>query len=138
MLNQLISFSIIVLQAPAMERAHEEPATPLLSGPFFLGLVLGIVIGVLAALVFKKSGGKVESAPKFVPDSNPSPPKPIEQTVKSVGQQIRRCPKCDSTYTDESLLYCVSDGTTLVYIGNRPQAPDPNATVLYPHTRKTD
>ena len=137
MLNHLVSFSILIAQAPARQ-PELESASPLLSGPFVLGLVLGIVIGALAALVFKMSRNKGESAQSFVSAANPQPPKPIEQTAKSAGPQIRRCPKCNSTYTDESLLYCVSDGTALVAAGERAQPYDPNATVLYPQARKTD
>ena len=121
MLNHLVSFQIFLAQAPA--HTPEEPAaSPLLSGPFFLGLVLGIVIGALAALVIKLSRNKVETRQSPPPAARP--------------KQIRRCPKCNSTYTDESLLYCVSDGTALVAVGG--QAADPNATIAYPQARQTD
>lgn len=138
MLNHLVSFSILIVQGPAHVPEPEPASSPLLSGPFVLGLVLGIVIGALAALLFKASRNKGGSAQSFAPASNSQPPKAIEQTVKSAGQQIKRCPTCHSTYTDESLAYCVSDGATLVVIGNRPPAKDPSATVLYPHARQTD
>ena len=125
MLNHLVSFSIFLAQG-------QGPSdSPLLSGPFVLGLVLGIVIGMLAAMVIKLSRNKAEPAP------GPSLPKPTEQAVKSAApSRIRRCPKCNSTYTDESLLYCVSDGTELVAAGG--QNSDPNATLLYPQARRTD
>ncbi len=130
MLNHLVSFSIFLAQAPA--HTPEEPsASPLISGPFFLGLVLGIIIGALATLVIKLSRNKPEPAP------SPSPPRPTEPAVKSAApSRIRRCPKCNSSYTDESLLYCVSDGTELVAAGG--QTSDPNATMLYPQARRTD
>jgi hypothetical protein len=137
MLNLLVSFSILIAQEP-IHRAEPESASPLLSGPFVLGLVLGIIIGALAALVFKMSKNKGERAQNFVPPDNPRPSKPAEQAPKSAGQQIRHCPKCNSTYTDESLLYCVSDGTALVAAGGKAQPTDPNATVLYPQPRRTD
>lgn len=136
MLNQLVSFSVLLAQAPA-HTPELEPASPLLSGPFFLGLVLGIVIGALATLVIKLSRNKPEAPQSLAPPANPLPPKPAVQTVKSAPPgQIRRCPKCNSTYTDESLLYCVSDGTELVAAGGRTS--DPQATVLYPQARQTD
>ncbi|HKQ51244.1 MAG TPA: hypothetical protein VJT74_02675 [Pyrinomonadaceae bacterium] len=121
MLTQLVSLSIFLAQEAA--RTPEEPASsPLLSGPFFLGLVLGIVIGALATLVIKLSRNK--AAPVHSPQPAAKP------------KHIRRCPKCNSTYTDESLLYCVSDGTALVAAGG--QAADPNATIAYPQARRTD
>lgn len=138
MQNHLVSFSILIAQGVAHGPEPESTSPSILSGPFILGLVLGIVIGALAALVFKMSRNKGESARSFVPVANPSPPKAIEQTVKSAGQQIKSCPTCHSTYTDESLAYCVSDGATLVVIGHRPPTNDPNPTVLYPPARQTD
>jgi hypothetical protein len=33
---------------------------------------------------------------------------------------MKRCPKCNSTYTDESLSYCLADGTQLVDSGTEP------------------
>ncbi|HWT03363.1 MAG TPA: hypothetical protein VN256_24150 [Pyrinomonadaceae bacterium] len=138
MLNQMVSFSLLILQAPAREPTPESASSPLLSGPFVLGLVLGIVIGALAALVFKMSRSKAESAQTFSSATNSPAQKSVSQNVKSVGQQIKRCPTCHSTYTDEALAYCVSDGAALVVIGNRPPAGDPNATMLYTPPRQTD
>ena len=136
MLNHLISLSVLIAQAPA-HQPELEPASPLLSGPFVLGLVLGIVIGALAATVIKLSKNKAVAAQSPAPAANPPPSKPAEPTVKSAAPgQTRRCPKCNSTYTDESLLYCVSDGTKLVAAGR--QTSDPNATMLYPRARRTD
>jgi hypothetical protein len=33
---------------------------------------------------------------------------------------MKRCPKCNSTFTDESLYYCVSDGASLAQVSNDP------------------
>jgi hypothetical protein len=136
MSNHLVSLLVFLAQLPA--HTPEEPsASPLLSGPFVLGLVLGIVIGALAALVIKLSRNKPGTAQSLAPAADPLPRKPAEPAVKSAApSQIRRCPKCNSTYTDESLLYCVSDGTELVAAGGQPS--DPNATMLYPQARRTD
>ena len=138
MLSHLVSFSVLMIQGSAPEPTAESASSPLLSGPFILGLVLGIVIGALAALVFKLSRGKAESAQVYSPASNSTALKATPQSAKSVGQQIKRCPTCHSTYTDEALAFCVSDGAALVVIGNRPPAHDPNATMLYPQSRQTD
>ena len=136
MLNHLASFSVLLAQMPA-HTPEPESASPLLSGPFVLGLVLGIVIGALAALVIRLSKNKAGAAQSPAPAADPLPSKPTEPTVKNAAPgQTRRCPKCNSTYTDESLLYCVSDGTELVAAGR--QTSDPNATMLYPQARRTD
>lgn len=44
---------------------------------------------------------------------------------------MKRCPSCNRTYNDESLNFCLEDGTPLV------GAPDPNATLRYPPPRET-
>ncbi len=33
---------------------------------------------------------------------------------------MKKCPKCNSTYTDQSLSYCLADGTQLVEISQQP------------------
>lgn len=40
---------------------------------------------------------------------------------------MKRCPRCNRTYTDPSLNFCLEDGTPLIVGG----APDPNATIRY-------
>lgn len=40
---------------------------------------------------------------------------------------MKRCPRCNRSYTDPSLNFCLEDGTPLVASG----APDPNATIRY-------
>lgn len=42
---------------------------------------------------------------------------------------MKRCPKCNSTYTDESLSYCLADGSQLVEAGAEPM------TVVIPDDR---
>ena len=59
----------------------------------------------------------------------------VDEAKVPAGRFTIRCPKCNSSYTDESLLYCVSDGTELVAAGG--QTSDTNATMLYPQARRT-
>ncbi len=41
---------------------------------------------------------------------------------------IKQCPKCNSTYTDEDLKYCLRDGLTLKIVGSLPLPPDRDKT----------
>ena len=47
---------------------------------------------------------------------------------------MKRCPTCDRTYTDQSLSFCIEDGTPLVQA-----APsfDPEATMVVPSAKKS-
>ena len=48
---------------------------------------------------------------------------------------MKRCPTCNRTYTDNSLNFCLEDGTPLAT--DAPPGPDPNATIRYPSARDT-
>ncbi|MFN2532662.1 MAG: hypothetical protein ABR555_15325, partial [Pyrinomonadaceae bacterium] len=48
---------------------------------------------------------------------------------------MKRCPNCNRTYTDESLNFCLEDGTSLV--NDATPVGDLNATVRYTPTRDT-
>lgn len=43
---------------------------------------------------------------------------------------MKRCPKCNQTFTDEWLTFCTQDGTSLVNVELSPNEPPP--TVVYP------
>lgn len=38
---------------------------------------------------------------------------PVVNIPRPVEKKIKRCPVCESTFTDQSLKYCLSDGTLL-------------------------
>lgn len=44
---------------------------------------------------------------------------------------IKQCPKCNSTYTDEDLSYCLRDGITLKVVGSMPIPHDPDKTAEF-------
>lgn len=48
---------------------------------------------------------------------------------KSVEARLRRCPTCQTTYTDETLNYCLIDGAALVDAAEAAKPYDPQATV---------
>ena len=48
---------------------------------------------------------------------------------------MKRCKKCNQAYEDDSLSFCLEDGTVLVRESEKPL--DPPATLLYPSTEPT-
>lgn len=94
-----------------------------------LGIILGVGLGVLISLAFRKSGNRTESAQTSQPRINAAPP--YQEPPRRAGSHARRCPVCNSTYTDESLSYCVSDGSALLPITDNSPTRDPDATVRY-------
>lgn len=47
------------------------------------------------------------------------------------GHYAKRCPTCRSIYADETLAFCLSDGSTLERVPAPAQRRDPNATLVY-------
>lgn len=151
MWNDLLVFAFVLLQdatpaaSPIMEEIFGQTATPLptsQNGGFgsvlwlMLGIGIGIVIGILISKVSGKSQSRVEkeqlsSLSIYTPSREKRPVRKRAETY------VQRCPVCNSTYTDETLSYCVSDGTSLVRVNNLP-AHDPQATMLYPEARNKD
>lgn len=102
-----------------------------------LGIVVGIVLGVLISLALRKSKSKPERSKQAQPPQINAAP-PFQAPARTVASHARRCPVCNSTYTDEALIYCVSDGTSLVPVINNSPAQDPGATLLYHETGNRD
>lgn len=129
MWNYPLSLVLILLQDPAS--TPTPVPTPESGGGFgsflwlMLGILIGIVIGLLISKAFGKSSGKVEAAQAATLGISVPP----SRVVRSSTPQAKRCPVCHSTYTDEALIYCVSDGATLVQVKGSP-AHDPDATLL--------
>src|SRR5467141_896529 len=49
---------------------------------------------------------------------------------------MKRCPQCNRTYTDDALSFCLDDGSPLAAT-SAPLAGDSGATVQYPSARDT-
>ena len=129
------SFGLALLQL----EAHTESVPDGNSGVLIwvvVGVVLGIGIGVLLSLAFRKSKPSVERAQPSAPPINTPPT--FQNTAPRAGGGARRCPVCNSTYTDEALIYCVSDGSPLVPVQTNSQSRDPQATGLAPESRGRD
>ena len=50
---------------------------------------------------------------------------------------VKRCPTCKSIFTDETLAFCLSDGSTLERVPDTFTSSDPKATLAYPEARDT-
>ena len=65
----------------------------------------------------------------------------VDQKRDSMESYAKRCPTCRSIYADETLAFCLSDGSTLELVSGAPSAPprhDPEATALYPDAQSND
>ncbi|HYY56271.1 MAG TPA: discoidin domain-containing protein [Pyrinomonadaceae bacterium] len=51
---------------------------------------------------------------------------------------MKRCPTCQSTYTDDSLRFCLQDGAQLVRAGEAPSSFDPDATLREDFVERND
>lgn len=49
-------------------------------------------------------------------------------------QSMKRCPTCQRTYTDDSLRFCLQDGTALLSVTDAPSSFDPSATLVLPES----
>lgn len=97
--------------------------------PILLVLAIIIVIAILAIIILgsarRKDAGKHASTPGARPASGER-----AQTVIA-GHYAKRCPTCQSIYADETLAFCLSDGSTLERVAAPAQERDPNATLVY-------
>lgn len=137
------NLALILFQAMP-QQPGPSPSPPAQTGEtaIFLwlvfGIVLGIGIGILLSLAFRKSQGRRDLEQPAITTSIAPPPASRREAPrrKKAGEYVQRCPACNSTYTDEELKYCVSDGTTLVRVSDKSPAYDSEATMLYPETRR--
>ena len=102
---------------------------------FLVGVGLGLVLGILVSAVFRKSRNKVEREQPSAAGLDARARDAYGRRGKGSGQYVQRCPACNSTYTDETLSYCVSDGEALVPVSDKSAPYDPSATALYPEAR---
>src|SRR4051812_20309772 len=126
------SFGLVLLQAAASSPTPALTPSPASSGSggfgrfllLMLGIAIGIVIGLLLYKAFGKSQSKAEEKQVAISGTN--------ATTRVASREMsgaKRCPTCHSTYTDEALIYCVSDGASLVIVKGSP-VDDGGATML--------
>ncbi|HEX8847229.1 MAG TPA: hypothetical protein VF791_21475 [Pyrinomonadaceae bacterium] len=100
-------------------------------------VILGILVIVIPIILYIRERRK-ENEKGFARGS-------IEATVRGVDQPkelpatfVKRCPTCKAIYADETLAFCLSDGSTLERIPNPSPPADPNATAIYVNANQSD
>ena len=90
-------------------------------------VVIGLVCAVAVILVFAKVRGKrdIMNQPILAPDEQ----RHVSNSQSKVRANLKRCPTCHSTYTDETLRYCLVDGAALDDVLGSPAAYDPATTI---------
>jgi flagellar basal body-associated protein FliL len=85
--------------------------------------ILSFIFGVLVTTIF------------FVSKSAASKPRQVATQPNTESDNllisIKQCPKCNSTYTDEDLTYCLRDGLTLKVVGKMPIPVDSDKTLKF-------
>lgn len=109
-------------------------------GFILVGIAVGLILGLLISLAFRKPRSKIEKVQQAQqappPELNAQPP--FQAPPRAAASHARRCPVCNSTYTDEALIYCVSDGASLVPVVHNSSLQDPGATLVYREGRNRD
>jgi hypothetical protein len=98
-----------------------------------LGILVLVAIIILIARVRRKGNKREANVAGFG-----APVSGIDQQRGAVGAYVKRCPTCQSTYTDETLAFCLSDGSTLERVANTSTPHDPNATLVYPAADRSE
>jgi hypothetical protein len=93
-----------------------------------IGLGVLIFIGIIILIV--RATGKRNKGESLSTQADASV-NGINRHRDSIESYAKRCPTCQSTYTDETLAFCLSDGSTLERIANTFALNDPNATLAY-------
>lgn len=106
-------------------------------------LALGAIVGIAMLIVrraMRRMENETSSTALPAAQSAPVPAPAVNQQREPTGSYAKRCPTCRSIYADETLAFCLSDGSTLELVSDAP-APlhhDPNATALYPGAQSND
>ncbi len=84
---------------------YMQPVFPMFLILILVGIVfvIGIVLTLILVRVFRKKNNEKPSNKNITVANIPRP----------TAKYFKRCPACQSTYTDESLNYCLSDGSIL-------------------------
>ncbi|MDT4968469.1 MAG: hypothetical protein QOJ64_3206 [Acidobacteriota bacterium] len=96
---------------------------------FLLIVVAGLVVAIVMVVRGRRSKANTPQ-PTWLPPAPPSFAPQAYQPEGPPGGYAKRCPTCRSVYADETLAFCLSDGSTLerVPVSSGQYSPDP----LYP------
>jgi hypothetical protein len=102
----------------------------------FILLIIIVGVGIAIAIIVsrKRRKGNVKE-PSMTGVG--APVRGVSQPSEVAGGYVKRCPTCQSIFTDETLAFCLSDGSTLERVAN-PFTSDPNATLVYPSANGGD
>ena len=99
-------------------------------GPF---QILVVVAAILAVFVVARilGRGRRKDAMKDSPAAHAPATADATQQPRTAEHYAKRCATCKSIYADETLAFCLSDGSTLERVAVPSQQRDPNATLVY-------
>ena len=101
-------------------------------------LILGILVLVAIVILIARARRKGNKGETNVAGFGTPVPGIVDQQRGTVGAYVKRCPTCQSTYTDETLAFCLSDGSTLERVAKASTPHDPNATLVYPEANRSE
>src|SRR5947209_17273345 len=97
-------------------------------------LILAVGLCIVIFIITKRLGkGNV----KGMPTTDAVAPTQNVYRQNEPASYVKRCPTCKSIFTDETLAFCLSDGSTLERVPDTFTSNDPNATLAYPEARDT-
>ena len=106
-----------------------------------VGAIVGIALPVIRRAMRRRDNPTGPTVSPGAESATASPALAVNQKRDSMENYAKRCPTCRSIYADETLAFCLSDGSTLELVSADPSAParhDPDATALYPGAQSND
>ena len=94
----------------------------------FIFVVIGLVCALAIILIFTKMRRKRALMKQPISSPDMRGHDSSSQQIK-VHANVKRCPTCHSTYTDEALRYCLVDGASLEDALGSPADYDPEVTI---------
>jgi predicted lipid-binding transport protein (Tim44 family) len=104
------------------------------SGPTIANLPIVLLLAAfLVVFVVVRSLGarRRKAALKDSAAAGARPSSGAMQQTAPAEHYAKRCPTCKSIYADETLAFCLSDGSTLERVAAPTHERDPNATLVY-------
>ncbi len=92
-------------------------------GPFQILVVLAAILAVFVVARILGRGRRKDAMKDSTGNATQQP--------RTAEHYAKRCPTCQSVYADETLAFCLSDGSTLERVAAPAQQRDPNATLVY-------
>ncbi len=123
--HQIISIALLLERAPMLDSTQWTALVVLI-------LAVGLCI-VIFSITKRLGKGNVKGRPTT--DAAASTQNVYQQNEPT--GYVKRCPTCKSIFTDETLAFCLSDGSILESVPDTFTSNDPKATLVYPEARDT-